>query len=151
MNNKNDRRKDKTGLTYAGSTHLHDRRKIAFKLSHGATAKETPLHIRRALAEAERGMIADLGGPDMVTVKAHLQIKNALRALRVLYCVDEYLELAGVFAEPGQVQPVLTNVYAQYLGLYVRILQSLGLKQEAPKLPPLTVGDYVAAKGKVTP
>jgi len=148
---KAERRKDKTGLTVAGSTHLLDLKRMQFKATHGATAKSTPRHIRRALGEAERGMLEDLGGPDQATVKQKLMIKNCLRCLRIVYLIDEYLELEGVFAKPGEVQPCLVNIYDKYLGLYVRTLQALGMKTEAPKLPPVTVGEYIAAKGKVTP
>lgn len=58
---------------------------------HGAyiTKKDDP-ELRIWLRDNEAAMYEDLGGVGRMAAKEQIQVQNALRVMRILYCIDRY-------------------------------------------------------------
>ena len=102
-----------------------------FPVKHGGYLKVADPELMAWLQVHEKALCDDLGGSEVMTSKQKCQVQNALRVMRVLYCLDKYLIENGIFTtEKRKVIPhgFLTSHYLAYVNSLSRILQSLGLK-----------------------
>ena len=115
---------------------------------HGAyiTKKDDP-ELRTWLRSNEAAMLEDLGGPDRMAAKQQFQVQNALRVMRILYCMDRYLADHDIVKPSGKLQDVLVTSYLAYVNSLSRILQSLDLEKRVMERDE-TLERYLKAKSK---
>jgi len=115
---------------------------------HGAyISKRKDPELRAWLRDHEMAMMDDLGGPDRMTAKEQIQVQNALRVMRVLYCIDRYLTSHEIVKPSGQLEDVLVTSYLAYVNALSRILQSLKLEKKVMDRDE-TLAGYLKAKKK---
>lgn len=99
------------------------------------------------LRQEERAIEEDFGGLERMSYKERLLLQDTLRAAYVLHSIDHFFSLRGLLDKEGNPDPALRDVYLKYITLHARLLQSLGLRQEAQeKLP--TPLEYIRAKAQ---
>ena len=115
---------------------------------HGAyiTKKDDP-ELRSWLRENEAAMYEDLGGVEYMTSKEQIQVQNALRVMRILYCIDKYLSKNEIITSSGRLQDVLITSYLAYVNSLSRILQSLNIEKRVRERDE-TLEKYLSTKEK---
>ena len=107
--------------------------------------------IQRYLKEIEKGLIADLGGPDKMTTAQEILVRSVIQAYGVLLLASAYTQRYSILkpdqARKGilELQPCLSHQFIAFMNSIRQNLALLGIQRKEIE-EPLDLKTYVETK-----